>query len=374
VSVGIVADYLEEGWPSMDLVAELALEALGSRPGRWRPVLLRPAMPRPAGRLFGGRGHNLDRALGRYVAYPRWLRRRPVLDRYHLTDHSYAHLVHALPARRTVVTCHDLDAFRCLLEPAVDPRPAWFRALARRILSGMRAAAHVVADSEAVREEILRHDLVPPARVTVVPLPAHPDFGPDADPRAGAELARILGPPAGIELLHVGSTAPRKRIPLLLEAFAAVAARAPDVRLLRVGGALAPAKRALARALGIDGRLTELPPLSRRVLAELYRRSALVVVPSEREGFGLPVLEAMACGTAVLATDLPVLREVGGDAVSYVERGASWGEALADELERLHAPGTAPQRRARLLGRAAHFSGERYAAGLAAALETCGSG
>ena len=68
-------------------------------------------------------------------------------DLFHVVDHTYAQLVHALPADRTGVYCHDLDAFRCLLEPAADPRPRWFRALARRILTGMQKAAVVFHNS-----------------------------------------------------------------------------------------------------------------------------------------------------------------------------------------------------------------------------------
>ena len=60
-----------------------------------------------------------------------------------------------------------------------------------------------------------------------------------------------------------------------------------------------------------------LPFLDRATLAAVYRRSALVLLPSEREGFGLPVLEALACGTPVVASDIDALREVGGDAVRY---------------------------------------------------------
>ena len=64
-------------------------------------------------------------------------------------------------AERTVVTCHDLDTFRCLLEPSREPRPRWFRAMARRILTGFQKAAVVVCDSEATRQAVLAHDLGP---------------------------------------------------------------------------------------------------------------------------------------------------------------------------------------------------------------------
>jgi glycosyltransferase involved in cell wall biosynthesis len=100
-----------------------------------------------------------------------------------------------------------------------------------------------------------------------------------------------------------------------------------------------------------------LPFLSRAVLAAVYRRAALVLQPSEAEGFGLPVVEALACGTSMLASDLGVLREVGGDAVVYRPVGdvPAWAEAalgLLDERRRSadawHARRDAGLARARL--------------------------
>jgi glycosyltransferase involved in cell wall biosynthesis len=363
LSVAVVADHAEEGWPSMDLAAELTVEALSAR-GGYSPVLLRPAMPRPFSRLLGPRGLNPDRALGRYLAYPGWLRGRRGHALYHVVDHSYAHLVHALPAERTVVTCHDLDAFRCLLQPEREPRPRWFRWMTSRVLAGLGRAAAVVTDSDAVRGELLAHGLLPPSRVSTVPLPAHPDFGAAADAAADAEAARLLGPGGTLDVLHVGSTVERKRIPLLLDAFARLAAERPEARLLRAGGPLDAAQRARAERLGIRGAILELPFLPRPVLAAVYRRAALVVNPSEREGFGLPLVEAMACGAPVLAADLPVLREVGGDAVRYVA-GGRWDGAIAEEVRRLGEPGAWRSASERALRRAERYTLAAYGAGLA---------
>ena len=84
---------------------------------------------------------NADRLLNRFVDYPRWLAARLAsFDLFHLVDHSYSQLLHALPKGRAVVTCHDLDTFRCLLEPERDPRSRYFRAMTRRILDGFLAS------------------------------------------------------------------------------------------------------------------------------------------------------------------------------------------------------------------------------------------
>jgi glycosyltransferase involved in cell wall biosynthesis len=370
LTVGVVCDYAEEGWPSMDLAAELLVAGLRDHAPGYEPAATRPRMPRAFGRVLRGRtGRNADRLMARHLAYPRWLRRHARgMDLYHVADHSYAHLVHALPAERTVVTCHDLDAFRSLLDPAREPRPAWFRAMSRRVLSGLQRAAFVVCDSDAVHAELLSFGVLPPDRVATVPLPAHPDFSPQPDAAADAEAARLLGPANGnIDLLHVGSTVARKRIPLLLKAFAEVAPVVPGVRLVRVGGPLEPEQRRIAQEHEILDRIVQVPFVERRTLAAIYRRAALVVYPSEREGFGLPLVEAMACGATAVASDLGVFREVAADAVQYVTRDDpdGWAEAIGDAIDRLASPAARAQARATALRRAERFTLAAYADSIA---------
>src|SRR4029077_15265298 len=144
------------------------------------------------------------------------------------------------------------------------------------------------------------------------------------------EAGRVLGPRQGVELLHVGSTIDRKRIDVLLEVFAAVRAARRDARLIRVGGPFTGAQRAQARDHGIADAIAVLPFVDRGTLAAIYRRAALTLLPSEREGFGLPLVESLACGTPMIAADIPVLRELGQDAVGYAGLAdvAAWRDAI----------------------------------------------
>jgi glycosyltransferase involved in cell wall biosynthesis len=151
---------------------------------------------------------------------------------------------------------------------------------------------------------------------------------------------------------------------LLLRVFAAVREQFPDARLIRVGGAFTAAQAALADELHLLNSIVVLPHIDRDVLAAVYRRAALVLLPSEREGFGLPVVEAMACGTPVLASDLPVLREVGGDAAGYCAVGDvnSWSRTIAELLlERNEQSAKWAARRQRSLAQATRFSWSEYA-------------
>ena len=147
-----------------------------------------------------------------------------------------------------------------------------------------------------------------------------------ADPSADAQADALLGPREGfVDLLHVGSTVPRKRLDMVLRISAAVRSRIAGVRLVRVGGPLTPEQREEAARLGMSDRLVELPFLDRDVLAAVYRRAALVLIPSDREGFGLPAVEATACGTPVIASDIPAIVEVGGDAGRVLSPRGPWG-------------------------------------------------
>ena len=150
--VALIADLVEENWPSMDLVADMTLASL--REEAIDVCLVRPPMVR----RFSGQGdsrsmrYTADRFVNRLRDYPRALADQgSAFDVFHIVDHSYSQLVHVLPPERTVVTCHDLDTFRSVLEPESEPRSWPFRMMTRRILRGFQKAARVACDSEAHR-------------------------------------------------------------------------------------------------------------------------------------------------------------------------------------------------------------------------------
>jgi glycosyltransferase involved in cell wall biosynthesis len=373
--LAIVCDYPEEGWPSMDLTGEMILAHLGR--GHAGAVaatrVCPPFRPRlthwPVVRRLG-LARNADRLLNRFRDYPRYLARlakRGEFDLFHVVDHSYAQLVHVLPPGRAVVTCHDLDTFRCLLDPPREPRPAWFRALVGHTLAGLRRAAAVVCNSEATRDALRAHALVPAERLHVILMGRHPECISTPDPAADLEAAQLLGshdPQGSPELLHVGSTIPRKRIDVLLEVFAGIRRAHSGARLVRVGGPFTSAQEQHGRDLGVLDAVVTLPFLSHATLAAVYRRATLVLIPSETEGFGLPAAEALACGAPLLASDLPALREVAGDAAVYrpVADRSSWIEAALALLdERACHPDAWRARRNAGIARAERFDWSRHA-------------
>jgi len=371
--VAILADFVEERWPSMDLMAEMLQKHLSLEySSSIEATLVRPSFVAIAGRLpnriAAERAHNADRIFNRFVRYPLWARtHRKNFDLFHVTDHSYSQLVHQLPADRTIVTCHDLDTFRCILEPPTEARSRPFRAMARYILRGLQRAARVICPSVQTQQALILNRLVAADRLGVVPNGVHPALSAPITSSASAKSEELLGKPdmGTLEVLHVGSTIPRKRIDVLLQTFAGLTDEFPTARLVRVGGGLTSEQQQLARELHLEGRIVELPFVERDVLAAIYRRAAVVLVPSEAEGFGLPIIEAMAGGRTVVASDLPVLREVGGDAAIYCPVGnvPVWTDTVERVFRRDAAGGdTIGSHRDAAIARAAQFSWSNYAA------------
>jgi glycosyltransferase involved in cell wall biosynthesis len=264
------------------------------------------------------------------AAVPRLLRRlRPAL----------AHFQHALPLRcpcPAVVTVHDLS-----FEFDANAMGSLDRWIFKRVVPrAARQARRVIAVSERTKHDLVTLYAIPPERIAVIPHGVDPAFGPGGNgPRLSCASAGFARRRCGQHdyLLYVGAIQARKD-PIA----AAKAARTVGLPLVVAGPEREPA---LARELerhGADLR----GYVERDELARLYRGAACLVLPSRYEGFGLPVLEAMACGTPVVAHPDPALREVAGDAAVYAEPGGLVDAirlALA-ERERLAAAGLARAR------------------------------
>jgi glycosyltransferase involved in cell wall biosynthesis len=263
------------------------------------------------------------------------------------------------PAGRTrlVTTVHDLIPLR--LPRLVPRRHRW----AVRVLLpwALRRAARVIAVSEATRGELLARYRLRPEHVVVVPEAADPRFSattPDETARVRARHGLD-----GAYVLFVGLLEPKKNLGVLLEAVAhARRAGTWGPTRLAVAGAAGWGDLALeARVarLGLDGVVRFLGPVPDADLPGLYAGAEAFAFPSLWEGFGLPVLEAMAAGAPVVASRRGAIPEVAGDAALLVEPEAA---PLAAALSRLLADGPLRDRlRAAGRERARTFSWERTA-------------
>ena len=238
-----------------------------------------------------------------------------------------------------------------------------------RCLDEVAACAPLLANSEATREELLRHLHLPPDRVVTIGGGVSPGFAPPRlDAAARGALLRRYGLREGF-LLYLGAGDLRKNEGLLLQAFARLPPAQRAAHPLAIGHVNPPHLQAQAKAAGLTpAELIALPFVEEADLPSLYEATALFVMPSLAEGFGLPLLEAMACGAPCIASDTSAMPEVigRGDAL-FDPRDAA---ALAALLERLLA---APDLRADLAAygprRAREFSWDRVAVRAWEALE-----
>ena len=218
--------------------------------------------------------------------------------------------------QHVVVTVHDLSFER--YPKLMGPRDRFFfRTMVPR---SVRRADRVLAVSERTKRDLIEHYSVDERKVVVTPNGIDKAFSPKGP--AGD------GPPY---LLFVGALQPRKDPLVAIEALSLASG---GLRLQLVGpdkGAAADARRAVAR-LGLNGRVEFTGHLEKSELAALYRGAEALVFPSRYEGFGLPVLEAMASGTPVVATSAGAIPEVAGDAAVLVSPGDP--VALAGGIER----------------------------------------
>jgi alpha-1,3-rhamnosyl/mannosyltransferase len=222
---------------------------------------------------------------------------------------------------KAVVTIHDVIH---LLFPEYLPfKPAYYYA---KLMLGMatRSARRVITVSECSRRDIVHHLGVPEEKVIVIPNAIHSQFR-RLDPAAARAFVAREFQLEGPYILYVGSLSPHKNVTRLLYAFARLRARLPGdtdcLQLVLVGHR--PAQEAqlarTVRKLQLEDDLRLLGRVSAVALTNLYNAASLFVFPSLYEGFGLPPLEAMACGTPVVAAASSSLEEVLGDACLAVD-------------------------------------------------------
>ena len=237
------------------------------------------------------------------------------LDLLHSPDFIPPRCLPVIGARQ-VITVHDLN----FLHYPQFQTAASLRYYAGNIRIAVRQADHILADSEATRADMVTRLNVPPQQITVHRLGVDPAFRPLPAVQIAEARRRLKLPDA--YLLFVGTLEPRKNLPGLLTAYAALVARAPDVPPLLIAGRRGWLSETLAdqgRALGLEKRLIWREDIADADRPALYNGAALLTLPSFYEGFGLPPLEAMACGVPVVVSDRSSLPEVAGTAGLYVD-------------------------------------------------------
>jgi glycosyltransferase involved in cell wall biosynthesis len=245
-----------------------------------------------------------------------------------------------------VVTIHDLDFLRHPENVEAEIRRDYPR-LARA--HAVRADA-VIVSSQYAAGEMTRELQIPRSRVHVCP-PGTPSWAPQVAARQAASR--------GKHILFLGTLGRRKNVGTLLEAYARLRERVKSAPRLILAGHSTPASaRWEARARELDVELTGYVDQQQRI--ELFAGARMLVLPSYEEGFGLPVLEAMACGVPVVVSDRGSLPEVAGDAADPVDPDDL--EGLTARMEALLDDGVAATAAGRGRDQASRYSWQASAA------------
>jgi glycosyltransferase involved in cell wall biosynthesis len=310
-----LARYLSRGWPEdeIDIISPKPFHpSVLNHQKDSQPHLVRKRVNPITGRWWS-------------FGLPRYLKHSPP-DVFHGTNFE-------IPFRSvcpTVITIHDLSL---LLYPETHQRRRVWRAR-RRLPSMARRATMIITVSEAVRAEINQHLKMPLEKIVVVPSAARKIFSP-MDPQKAAQIRRRLNVRDNF-LLYVGTIEPRKNLRLLVQAFEESSlGKDQGVQLVLAGkkGWLVDElyqslnRSATSRNVEFTGYLND------EELSALYSSCKLFVYPSLYEGFGLPPLEAMACGAPVLASRIPSISEVVSTAAHLVSPHSS--RQLADAMREI---------------------------------------
>lgn len=331
-SVLLVPDLPIERWPSMDryatrLVAHLARVAGDLEIRTAGPIgglTVSDGSEAQGARVSGPRGApfpapavgEIGRYFRRYATYPRRVRRKRghVL---HVLDHSYAHVLLHDRGRPTVVTVHDLLPVMTVERRAKSFRERLRKRLLQRVLEGLRRADAWIVATDWLRCE-LRKWLGRDDAIDLIPYGVDDGFF-DEPPEDAAELRRRLAIPGDAFLvLHVGSVGPRKNLPMVIAGLDGLRKAGVDAWLLQVGGSLTHQQTADLAQRGMTEFVASLPTATERDLRSAYHAADVLLFPSHYEGFGFPVVEAMASGLPVITSGAGGLTEAAGDAAIVV--------------------------------------------------------
>jgi len=360
------------GWYLYELLEELAgrddlaLRLYGPTMVR-APGVAEPTVPLPEGPALERVGYEVpdDLVLGQRWLVPLVRRLEPLLLAADRNRVAFAPNYILPPAFRLsraarVATVHDLSVLRVPWAVRPDTRVAH----EERLASTLREARRVIAVSRTGAGELEELAGVAPDRVRVVPhgpgqLAARATAGGDAADGGALQEPDAPAAPPGTPAdfgLYVGTLEPRKNVPGLVAAWRELRRRLPAAPALvlvgRYGWGVDEIRRAVDAAAA-EGWLVHHGYVSSRELLALYRGARLLALASFYEGFGLPVLEAMSLGTPVVLSDIPVLRELAGDAALYAppDRPEEFAERLAEAIERPQETAARADRGRRRAGR-----------------------
>jgi glycosyltransferase involved in cell wall biosynthesis len=243
-------------------------------------------------------------------------------DIFHIIDHSNAHVAYWLKHKscKVIVTCHDLVQF---IYPEILKGQSRFPAVSmaswKYSVGGIAGVDRTIAVSTNTANDVAQLLHIPPAQIAVVPNGVESYFHRLPAAKIAAIRQRYESSPTSFCLLNVGSNHHRKNIPTVLRALVMLRDQGMDVKLWKVGEKFTPELSAFVRSHQLESIITFIDRPDKTALLEIYNAADVLLAPSLYEGFGLTILEAMACETPVITSNVSSLPEVAGNAAILVD-------------------------------------------------------
>jgi glycosyltransferase involved in cell wall biosynthesis len=337
VHVLLIGNYPPDRQESMLRYATLLRDGL-----REQGVHVSFIAPQPwFGRIIRYTGRGLSKWLGyvdKFVLFPRTLRTTmraaPAGTIAHICDHSNAMYMRTLESWPHVVTCHDVMAIRSALGHFPQSRSKWSgRRFQHLIVAGLRRARQIVSVSHETRRQLGELGGFSMDRIAVVPNGLNYPYRVVRDTEQVGQLAALF--PAGLPaakgfVFHVGGNQWYKNRPGVIRIYFEYVRAGGNMPLVMAGKPFTEEMRRLVAQQPAGATVIELGAVTNEQLNALYSRAGCLLFPSLCEGFGWPILEALASGCRVLTTNRAPMTEVGGTAAYYFDEGdlVSAGQSL----------------------------------------------
>ncbi len=305
---------------SMDVYADNLVAGLKAIRPEWEIVEVHPKPWNSVDKLWQS-GTGIRKYYERFWHHPQEVSRLKA-DLYHIIDHTNAHVAYWLKklGKPIVVTCHDLVHFKY---PEIIREQCRFPLISKAIwnysVRGMKNASQIITVSSNTAKDTNQMLDIDLNNITVIPNGVDSDFHQIPIEQCQSLREKYKINKSTICLLNVGSTHNRKNIISVLKVLKILRDRKISTLLWRVGGAFTTEQEQFIKEHDLRKHIIDFGKLDKYTLVEIYNATDILIAPSIYEGFGLTIIEAMACGTPVITSNVSSLPEVAGDAAILVE-------------------------------------------------------
>ena len=303
---------------SMGVYADGIVSGLNAIHPDWEVVEL---TPHPVDRHSHSPLLRLKKYYERFWRFPRLVKHQKA-DIFHIIDHSEAHITRWIKSinKPVVVTCHDLINifYKDNLQGSVK-LPFVSHALWMKSVKAMKQADHVITVSSTTAQHTQEILDVESERISVVPNAVDSNFRVLSEPQVQSFRQHLGATSGSLCLLNVGSNHPRKNVSVIFAAVKLLKDKGASVQFWKAGTDFTTDERKLIAMHSIENEVSYIGQPEKSTLVKIYNAADVLVAPSLHEGFGITLLEAMACGTPVVTSNVSAMPEVVGDAGVLVD-------------------------------------------------------